>query len=161
MDVESAYRDYGGSVHGYLARLTGDRATADELTQETFLRYLRHRATLAARNGTLGAWLFTVATNLARDRLRRRRPVPLDHEPAVPAADDVERDDLDRRVRREVERLPQDLRAVFLLRAHHELTYAQAAQALGVAERTAKERFRRAREILAHRLAPLFQEKRR
>lgn len=156
---EQVYQRYGGPIHGYLARLTGDAGAAEELCQETFVRYLRHRAALAGRNGTLGAWLYTVATNLARDRRRRASPERLATEPAdAPAPDAVEAKDTDARVRREVESLPDDLKEVFLLRAHHDLTYAAAAEALGIGERTAKERFRRAREILAHRLAHLFQE---
>lgn len=161
---ESVYRQYGGPVHGYLARLTGDAGTAEELCQETFVRYLRHRDGLQGRNGQLGAWLFRVATNLVRDRYRRRRAGPLETEPADTTHDGAgaaEARDLDAHVRREVERLPADLRAAFLLRAHHDLAYARVAEALDVSVRTAKERFRRAREILAHRLAPLFEEEHR
>jgi len=161
---EEVYGKHGRAVHRYLARLTGDAWAAEELCQETFLRYLRQRDRLRGRNGTLGAWLFTVATNLARDRHRRRRPAPLAHEPAASAEDGprrtLEAKDLDVFVRREVGRLPLELREVFLLRAHHELTYAAAAEVLGISERTAKERFRRAREILAHRLAPLIEDSR-
>ena len=157
---EAVYREYGRNVHAYLARLTGDRTKADELCQETFLRYLRHRDNLAARNGTLGAWLFRVATNLARDSFRRRRPPEqLGHEPPASEQPDlVEREELDARVRAEVQQLPFDLREVFLLRVHHELTYARVASVLGQCESTVKQRFRRAREILMHRLAPLIRE---
>jgi len=159
---EAIYREYGRAVHDYLARLTGDPGAADELCQETFVRFLRHRHRLHVHNGTLGAWLFRVATNLFRDRLRRRRPVQtLQTEPVDgDASDIVAVRDLDARVRAEVERLPAELRAVFLLRAHHELTYPKLAEALGVSERTAKQRFRRAREILAHRLGPVIEGER-
>lgn len=163
-EFESVYRQYGRPVYAYVARLTGDAWLAEETTQETFVRYLRHRKNLAQSNGSLGTWLFRVATNIVRDRFRRRRPEPLSHEPADRAADGAllsEARDLDARVRGEVERLPDDLRAVFLLRAHHELTYARVAEALEISERSAKERFRLAREILAHRLGPLFREERR
>ncbi len=156
---EAIYQEYGRKIHGYLARLTGDPWAADELCQETFVRFLRHQHRLHVHNGTLGAWLFRVATNLFRDRLRRRRPVErLDGELTDgDAVDAVAARDLDTRVRAEVERLPPDLRATFLLRAHHELTYAKVAEALDVSERTAKQRFRHAREILAHRLRPVIE----
>ncbi len=162
---DAIYAEYGGAVHAYLARLTGDAALADELTQETFLRFLRHRDSIHGVNGTLGAWLFRVATNLARDGARRRRPGPLppDEAPAPEGGDGpsaAEAREIGERVRLEVARLPCDLREAFLLRAHHELPYQKVAMALGVCERTAKERFRRAREILAHRLSPLLREDR-
>ncbi len=66
--------------------------------------------------------------------------------------------DLGRRVRREIDVLPAELRATFLLRAHHELTYAQIGAATGVSERAAKDRFRRGRDLLLKRLAPLIRE---
>lgn len=163
-EFDEVYRAYGPPVRAYLARLTGDAWLADELQQETFYRYLRAGPDLAARNGSLGPWLFKVATNLARDRARRRKPQPLDCEPAADGADAAAASaarDGDLCVRREVERLPAELREAFLLRAHHTLTYPQVAAALDVSERTAKERFRLAREILAHRLGPMLGEERR
>ncbi len=161
---DEVYRAYGPSVRAYLARLTGDAWVADELQQETFYRYLRAGADVAARNGSLGPWLFKVATNRARDRARRKKPEPLETEPEAGGADAAAASaarDVDQCVRREVERLPADLREAFLLRAHHTLTYPQVAKALDISERTAKERFRLAREILAHRLAPMLGEERR
>ena len=41
-EFETVYRRYGPPVHAYLARLTGDPLAAEELCQETFVRYLRH-----------------------------------------------------------------------------------------------------------------------
>ena len=149
------YREYGRSVHAYLARLTRNRSVAEELCQETFLRYLRHRPRIAGSNGAVGAWLYKVATNLAWDRARRRRPEALGHEPMARDGDGAaaaEARDLSERIQREIDELPVELRAVFLLRAHHNLTHRRVAAALKISERSAKDRFRRAREILAHRL---------
>jgi len=162
-EFEQVYGQYGRPVYAYLARLTGDTWLAEELCQETFVRYLRHRDRLYGRNGTLATWLFRVATNLVRDRYRRRRAEPLVDEPVAEGGDGAaasEARDVDACIRREVERLPEELRAVFLLRAHHELTYPRVAEALDISERNAKERFRRAREILAHRLTPMLREDR-
>jgi RNA polymerase sigma-70 factor (ECF subfamily) len=163
-ESEEVYRAYGPAVYAYLARLTGSAWVAEELRQETFVRYLRHRAELAESNGALGAWLFKVATNLARDRARRRTLLPLDREPPAAgpdgAAASAARDVL-ACVRREIARLPPELREAFLLRAHHDLAFSQLAAALEISERTAKERFRRARQILAHRLAPMLGEEHR
>lgn len=159
-DFEGVYRAYGGTVFGYLVRLTRDRHLAEELCQETFVRYLRHRGTLRCNNGSLGPWLFRVATRLVLDSRRRRRPVPLQHEPIEESTVEsaAETRDLGRRVRREIDTLPPELRATFLLRAHHELTYAQIGAATGVSERAAKDRFRRGRDLLLKRLAPLIRE---
>jgi len=165
-DFDGLYQRYGCAVRRYLARLTGDPSLAEELCQETFFRLLRAGDSIRNRNGALGPWLFKVATNLARDDARQNRKpvVPLDTEPEAPGAsatDRAETHDLDRRIREEVARLPEELRAAFLLRAHQGLTYPKLAEALEVCERTAKERFRKARSILAHRLAPLLREENR
>ncbi|MGH7163026.1 MAG: RNA polymerase sigma factor, partial [Planctomycetota bacterium] len=79
---EAVYRDHARAVHGYLVRMTGDPWTADELCQETFVRYLRHQRSLHGANGSLPTWLFRVATNLVLDARRRRRLDPLAVEPA-------------------------------------------------------------------------------
>jgi len=160
---DAVYDEYGRAVRAYLGRLTGDAWVAEELTQETFFRYLAHRDALRNANGSLGSWLYRVATNLAFDRRRRRKTEPLEAEPpaAVPdAAECAETRDLGERVRAEVAALPEELRAAFLLRAHHELPYHDVAEAMGVTERAAKDRFRRARDLLARRLRPIFREDR-
>ena len=92
--TEDAFRAFydrtARPVWGYLARLTGDRALADDLLQETFYRFLRSGAAHeneAHRRNTL----FKIATNLARDAHRRRRVMPFfaPELPDVPSRDDV------------------------------------------------------------------------
>jgi len=92
--TEDAFRAFydrtARPVWGYLARLTGDRALADDLLQETFYRFLRSGAaheSEAHRRNTL----FKIATNLARDAHRRRRVMPFfaPELPDVPSHDDV------------------------------------------------------------------------
>ena len=158
---DDVYARYGQGVHAYLVRLTGDAWTAEELCQETFLRYLAHEQRLIGGNGSLGGWLYRVATNLGIDRLRRQRAASLTTEPADCAPANCalsEALDVDGRIRAELARLPPELRATFLLRAHHGLPFRQVADALGVSERAAKDRFRRTRERLAQRLAHLIEE---
>jgi len=92
--TEDAFRAFydrtARPVWGYLARLTGDRALADDLLQETFYRFLRSGAaheSEAHRRNTL----FKIATNFARDAHRRRRVMPFfaPELPDVPSHDDV------------------------------------------------------------------------
>jgi RNA polymerase sigma-70 factor (ECF subfamily) len=68
----------------YLARVSGDSALADDLMQESYLRFLcvRHPVTLFAE-GEVAArrYLFRIATNLLRDHWRRPRPASLDEIP--------------------------------------------------------------------------------
>ncbi len=158
-DFETVYRAHGGTLHGYLTRLTGDQWLAEELCQETFLRFLRSHTEIRGAGSAVGAWLFRVATNLFRDRLRgmKREPTSLSSEPIDPSTrDEPEIHDTAARVSSEIDQLPFELREVFLLRAHHEMTYPRIAEVVSASERTVKQRFRQAREILAHRLAALW-----
>ena len=161
---DDVYARHGRGVYAYLARLTGNPWVAEELSQETFLRYLAHRGNGAAANGQEKAWLYRVATNLGIDTLRRRRGRPL-----VAEAEDapVERgagpdaEDLEARIRAELDRLLPEQRGTFLLRAHHQLPYREVAAAFGISERAAKARFRKTRDLLARRLAHLIEEEER
>jgi RNA polymerase sigma-70 factor (ECF subfamily) len=157
---DQAYREYAAPVFGFLARMTGDRGLAEEICQETFVRFLEHRSRLRGGNGAVASWLYRVATRLVLDRKRRRPVLPLDREPTDVngAGHPAEEREIRARVRDEIGRLPPVLRATYLLRAHQELTWPQIADALGVSDRAAKDRFRRARDLLTKRLSGLIRE---
>ncbi len=139
---------YQQRIGGYLYRLVGDRETAEDLTQETFLRAYRALAT-ARTVGAFRAWLFRIATNRARDHLRRQRRIrwlPFDRDRMEFAGDpfsSVEEADV---VRRVLARLSAEDRAVLLLCAGEDLSYNEAGAALGVTANTARMRYTRAKE---------------
>lgn len=66
---------YSGSVYGFLVRRVGDRALADDLYQEAFLRLHRARATYDSRR-PFRAWLFGIVHNLVTDAYRSRGRAP-------------------------------------------------------------------------------------
>lgn len=140
----------GEAVARYLYGMTGDRAAAEDLAQDVFtaawqqLDALRHPA--AARN-----WLFAIAANAARRHLRRRSRfgwLPLEALPlAAPRLVAEGRDDLPDdavALERALGRLTADDRAVLLLVGAHDLSLAEAAEALGVSPAAAKKRWQRA-----------------
>jgi RNA polymerase sigma-70 factor (ECF subfamily) len=157
---DRAYRAHAAAIYAYLVRMTGDRGLAEELAQEAFVRLLENLPRLRADNGAVAPWLYRVATRLVLDDRRRRSPEALVREDAVPAPAGarVEDRELAEIVRAEVRRLPGPLRATFVLRAYQELGFARIADATGVSERAAKDRFRKARDLLFQRLAPLVRE---
>ncbi len=139
---------YQQRIGGYLYGLVGDRETADDLTQETFLRAYRALATTRAV-GAFRAWLFRIATNLARDHLRRRhriRWLPLDSDRMEFAGDPFSSVEEADAVRRVLARLSAEDRAVLLLCAGEDLSYGEAGVALGVTANTARMRYTRAKE---------------
>jgi RNA polymerase sigma-70 factor (ECF subfamily) len=138
-----------------LYRLVGSHDEARDLTQEAFLKAYRAMGTfkLEAR---FSSWLYQIALNAARDRLRRRRTradVSLDSieetadrplgRPDRTAFELVESRDLSRLVAAAVAALPDEQREVVVLKEYQGLTFAEIAEALGVPLSTVKTRLYR------------------
>jgi len=123
-------------IFAYALRLTGSRADADDLYQETFLAAFRGWP--PPRAGNERAWLYKIATNKAIDRVRRaRRIVPLDDlRLAAPERDGVTLSDLATAVRA----LPTGQSAAFVLRKVQGLSYAEVSVALECSEDAARSR---------------------
>jgi RNA polymerase sigma-70 factor (ECF subfamily) len=66
---------FANRLHGFLIRMTGSRTDAEDLTQEVFVRLVRRIADYQ-HDGRFEPWLFRIAANLARDRLRRLKRTP-------------------------------------------------------------------------------------
>jgi RNA polymerase sigma-70 factor, ECF subfamily len=75
--VRSLYAEHGRSLLAYATRLTGDRAAAEDVVQETLVRAWKHADDLTGGKGSVRGWLLTVARNIVTDRARARavRPV--------------------------------------------------------------------------------------
>ena len=71
--LRSLHDEHGDALHAYALRLCqGDRQRAEDLVQETLLRAWRHPTAMDPSQGSVRAWLFTTARNLAIDAWRRR-----------------------------------------------------------------------------------------
>ena len=134
---EAIFHEYYGRVFGVAYRLLESAQEADDIAQETFLRLYLHPLP-AGREHNLPGWLLRVATNLAYNALRSRhrrqaneaRTVP-DARPAVGEETALAGGDSGR-VRRVLAQLPERQVQLLLLR-HAGLSYAEVAEALGVA----------------------------
>jgi RNA polymerase sigma-70 factor (ECF subfamily) len=127
---------------GYLARLLGNRADAEDACQETLLRAHRAFARLAPASNSR-AWLYRIATNCALTALRRRKrtaargaDVDVDLLPA-PSARPEQRAEL-RALARAIERLPPRQRVALVLRQFQGLAYAEIAASVGGSEAGAR-----------------------
>jgi len=133
----------------YARALVGDRATADDLVQDTLERAWAKLHLY--RSGTdLRAWLFTVMHNVHVNRVRAIRPTDMleDEMPELaqrpPQSDALVVRDLDRAIGR----LPADQRAVLLLVTLEDMSYDEVARALDIPIGTVMSRLSRAREKL-------------
>lgn len=148
-------RRHQDGVYRYILRMVGSRDEALELTQEAFVKAWealpRWRPEAQFRT-----WLFSIASNVATDSLRRRRIVefvPLEEDYDVPGASVDPADQLQakqklRALDAALQRLPHDQREIVLLREIEDMSYGEISAALGISEGTVKSRLARAREAL-------------
>lgn len=133
----------------YARALVGDRASADDLVQDTLERAWT-KLHLYRRGTDLRAWLFTVMHNVHVNKVRAQRATdPLEDEmpelaQRAPQGDALLVRDLDRAVAR----LPAEQRAVLLLVTLEEMSYEEVAQTLGIPIGTVMSRLSRARDKL-------------
>lgn len=161
--MDALVRRHGGAVYSFVRRFLGDHdPQVEDVTQEVWLRVLRGHASFDGRS-RFSTWLFSVTRNACTDALRRRlrRPqAPSSLAPAVEALPDpgpevperVSRRELEARLARAAEELPDELREVFLLREQTDLTFTEIAEALGVPRETVKSRMRYALERIKRAL---------
>jgi len=164
-------RRYGDSVLGYLMRMSGSRERAEDLFQETFKRV--HEKAHTLRGNHFKPWLFTIATNVAIDGMRRRRRLQVvslnqkldcadgrcEELGAVAVADnrcepsqEAIRTEQKEQVRQAIESLPANQRATLVLAYYQQLSYREVAEALGCSIGTVKAQMYRALKTLAQRL---------
>jgi RNA polymerase sigma-70 factor (ECF subfamily) len=153
---EIVERHKGAVFRAALAALR-NREDAEDVTQETFITAYRKLDTFRGES-QLRTWLSRIAWNRSMDHRRRgrfRSFLHLDEPDAVelPSLDaDPERSTLaasaHARVRREIDRLPENLRDTLLLASAGDLDYASIAEMLGVREGTVKSRVFEARAMV-------------
>lgn len=149
-----AYQRYSARVYGFLMRMVLRRDEAEDLLQETWIRFARAARTLRD-DARLAGWLFRVARNLALSRERRREleedaaellvlvgeslPADEPHQAFVAA-------DTRRRLELALAALPARDREVILLVGVDGLEPREAAEALGIKPEALRKRLERARE---------------
>jgi RNA polymerase sigma-70 factor (ECF subfamily) len=133
----------------YARALVGDRATADDLVQDTLERAWA-KLHLYRRGTDLRAWLFTVMHNVHVNRVRAMRVTdPLEDEMPELAQRAAQGDALlVRDLDRAIARLPAEQRAVLLLVTLEEMSYEEVARTVGIPIGTVMSRLSRAREKL-------------
>ncbi|NIN63253.1 MAG: sigma-70 family RNA polymerase sigma factor [Anaerolineae bacterium] len=143
-------------------RMCGDANLADEAAQEAFIRAWQHLPGYRPRSHFRN-WLYRIATNAARDALRREaRTVDID---TIPVTDStkgpqaaVEAQELGERVQQAVLSLPPASRAVLVLREYEGLSYKEIADTLGIPIGTVMSRLNYARNLLRESLGPYVED---
>jgi len=154
------------SVYNFILRFVGDKETAEDLLQETFMRVIKG-ADAYKRQAKFTTWLYTIARNLCVDQTRRRKhrrhaslDAPMDTSDDsgslmdVIAGNEMASDrksvnkELFATMQRAIAGLSEEQREVFLMREFLDLPFKQIAEVVGVPENTVKSRMRYALEKL-------------
>jgi RNA polymerase sigma-70 factor, ECF subfamily len=163
---------YQTRLLNFIYRTIGDRERAEDLVQEVFIRVYRHLHRFD-RSKKFSTWIYTIASNLAKNELRNRSRNPLvlfqsirkhwqqEDERPLQFEDSASRpDDLFRKrhlrelVEQSVERLPEHHRQVFVLRELEGKSYEEIAEITECNLGTVKSRLNRARNAFASIIAP-------
>ncbi|MBR1560606.1 MAG: sigma-70 family RNA polymerase sigma factor [Clostridia bacterium] len=130
---------------------TRDRALAEDITQETFLRFWNARA--YEDTGREMAYLYTIARNLCISAFRRPRTVPIDPEAASSDTGSMEDALVDRIVIREaMAGLPEDLREIVLLRYVNDVPVTTIGKIMGISRFAVHRKLRTAIGLLRRRV---------
>ena len=165
---------YRTPLYNFVYRFVGDRETAEDVVQETFLRCLRHSHQYPAIE-QVSTWLYTIAGNLAKTELRRRKrwhwvPIgPSDndelrtsfYEPVDKNRLPGEQTDANRvkdTVVAAIHNLPEEFRAAVLLRDLNGLSYDEISKIIDCPVGTVKSRVNRGRLRLQKALRGLAEE---
>jgi len=164
---------YDQRLLNFVYRTIGDRERAQDLVQETFVRVYRHLQRFD-QTKKFSTWIYTIASNLAKNELRNRSRNPLvlfqtikknwdaDHRPLEWEDTQYKPDDLFRKrhlrekVEEAVSQLPEHHRMVFVLRELEGKTYEEIADITGCNLGTVKSRLNRARNNFAVIIAPMI-----
>jgi RNA polymerase sigma-70 factor, ECF subfamily len=156
------FERYSRPLLSFIFDMVNDRALAEELTQETFVRAFRAIRTMR-RETKLSTWLFGIARNVARESLRTRaralRHVDLANKEVMDVSDQnpvpvdgVLSKELNEVIRRSLAALDEDKRLVFTLKVLHQRSYEEIAEITGFTVAKLKTDLHRARLEMRRRI---------
>jgi RNA polymerase sigma-70 factor (ECF subfamily) len=159
---EEIVQNYTRRIYNLAYRFTSRADSAEDLTQEVFIRVYRSLEQYNPKQGDLQNWLMRLARNLVIDDYRKRQRAPQDeaaddlevHQYHLRAAGssaqrEIERRELGAQVQAGIDKLSPDLRTCVILRDIEELSYQEIVDLLKIPEGTVKSRINRGRIELA------------
>jgi RNA polymerase sigma factor (sigma-70 family) len=161
--LRTLYLRYERPTFNLILKLAGNREMAQDMMQETFTRVWTMARTFRGDKGTFKGWLYTIALNVTRSELARKR-YGVRHL-AEDAVEDLashadgpdvllQRSEVGGRVAAALAELTPQMREVVVMKVYHQLKFREIAEITKTPEGTLKARFHRAVAELRERLAP-------
>jgi RNA polymerase sigma-70 factor (ECF subfamily) len=166
---------YKDRLFNYLLRLTGNRDDAEEVAQEAFVKAYIH-AEKYKTIAKFSTWLYTIATNLVRNRIRSRSRRPKifslwskrggegDEETMIDIADTgrtpedtINDNELGEIINEAIQKIPEKYRTSFVLREINQLSYEEIAAVTGLKLGTVRSRINRARNCFRKVIEPILE----
>ena len=176
---DDAFREiisrFHGRIHNFLKHMVGNEETAEDLTQETFLRVHQARGRYRARC-RFASWLFTIANNLALNRIRdnpsaNQLPLPVTESGTLtishstprasvqePVGKGMERAEVVAAVRAALDALNEKQRAAIVLSKFEDMSYEEIGKILEVGPQAVKSLVNRARVRLKSHLVGILDQ---
>ena len=174
---ETLYRRYEKPIFSFIYRMVLNAADAEDLCQETFLKVVRAKKKYRA-SSKFKTWLFHIALNLCRDRIRRMKfrshlslnspvfsqdseEIQLQQPVCNPSSDPTKRaqsDEMKTLVQQAFTKLPEQERTVVILRQYHSLKFSEIAEIMNCPLGTAKSLNHRGREKLIKALSKYVEQ---
>jgi RNA polymerase sigma-70 factor (ECF subfamily) len=167
---------YKTRLFNYLLRLTGSRDDAEEFAQEALVKAYIH-ADKYKTIAKFSTWLYTIATNLVRNRVRSRSRAPQivslwsrafgdgDEERVIDIPDaqrnpeeSINDNELSEIIGAAIQRIPEKYRTSFVLREINEMSYEEIAAVTGLKLGTVRSRINRARNHFRQLIAPVLEK---
>ncbi|HET9055578.1 MAG TPA: sigma-70 family RNA polymerase sigma factor [Chitinophagaceae bacterium] len=152
---EALYHQYSKGMFSICVRMTGNRADAQDVLQEAFMKAFNNLHQLKDENN-FGGWLRRIVVNECIGFTKKNKSWQELQEHHEEKADDYEFNWLEgigfERIHEEIKKLPACCREVFTLYVTEDYSHKQIAEALGVTESTSRSQYHRARQLLKQRL---------
>lgn len=152
------YDRYSNNVFAYILRILNDRDAAEDIFQETFIRF--HSNVTSQSSGSVRGYLITIARNLCLNYKRdSKSTVQIDEfEFVAPEFQNYENKELKELINMAVELLDMTLREPLVLRVYNGLDYKEIGQSCGITSSNARLRVHRAKDKIRKILAPYIKE---
>jgi len=159
-EIVDRYKD---RLMNAIYRMIQSEQEAEDIVQETFLRVYQHRKSFDFRH-CFSTWLYTIALNLARNELRKRKRFKFfdifdmqGHENEI-AVEMKLPSNLPNVLEQAITSLPEKYKMAFILRDVQEQPYEEVAKIMNIPLGTVKSRVNRARALLREKLKPRMEE---